>query len=214
MATYTNNINSNTLSYTPGSGQLNHIFKNNFYDVPPLPVWSFSIDIVPNSDGLIYGENSVSMCETIAKAITKINIPERSVSSVRTNFLGISQIIPTRAQNSYDNITLEFAENENMVISNLLEDLFSTVYNTRYPESENISYRSTDSFYQFDLIIKIYKQNHCHTFDDVEHNKPVFIYKCNRCCILNISSLDLNYNDDDSVINRSMTVCCQWLVKE
>ena len=88
MATYTNNINSNTLSYTPGSGQLNHIFKNNFYDVPPLPVWSFSIDIVPNSDGLIYGENSVSMCETIAKAITKINIPERSVSSVRTNFMG------------------------------------------------------------------------------------------------------------------------------
>lgn len=139
---------------------VNHIFGNSYYNSKPVPKWSFSIDFIPTI-GLVnsLGETSYDVSKLLTKSVIRTTLPQRTMTSVVSNFKGASIELPARAVTA-GTLNMTFAENESFVVANALDSL--------------LEYAASDAFKEFDnsnTFITYAQRAYANMVDTVEPEK-------------------------------------------
>ncbi len=116
---------------------INHIFNNKFYNIPPVPHWAYSVDFIPTLQftNAHKGMTSYDVAVLLTKSVLTVKLPQREMSSVTSNYKGVSIELPGRAT-TCGSLDFTFAENESFIVSDVLEQL--------------LKYARQDLFYEFD----------------------------------------------------------------
>lgn len=121
----TNNTIDDISSYIEAMSnepQINHIFSNTFYNIPPVPEWAFSVDFIPCTKTITEFVN-LDELKLLTRAIQTITANEKSVNIQKLNYLGLSHPFFTKMQQTHGDLNITFAENEEYQVTRLLVKL-------------------------------------------------------------------------------------------
>ena len=89
---------------------MNSIFANSFYNVSPIPVWAYSINI----------ENSNYSFDIMNSSVVKVEIPEIKVNTIQKFYKGISFNLPVRKINN-GSFNITFNDNKSLDLRTQLD---------------------------------------------------------------------------------------------
>lgn len=178
---------------------LNSIWKNDFYNTPPLPTWSYEIDFTGFGD---FKSSSI-----LNKAIVSVPFPKREISIVKTYYAGIESNHTGRVQNTGE-VSITFSEDNNLTVTNILENIFSdSSSNDKYFTNEG-GYVSNPRWNKIgkNIRIKMLKPNidgyiETENLDNVI--KEVVLY---NCILIGIQESNLSYNDKENTIEKTVRI--------
>lgn len=161
---------------------MNSIFANSFYNVSPIPVWAYSINI----------ENSNYSFDIMNSSVVKVEIPEIKVNTIQKFYKGISFNLPVRKINN-GSFNITFNDNKSLDLRTQLDILFRE--NFKKDLNEDRTYRNEES--KTNIIIKIYRNGNTNTEYD---GNLIWTITFKDCYLESISSQDMDYANDSEVV--------------
>lgn len=163
-----------------------NIFKNSFYNSDPMPTWSWEIyfDTPLAASGYL---------DDVCKAVQDVKIPGFKVETLDIYFAGFKKGYQAKPTMN-GQLTIKFADDENLAVRKVLETLFSLNFN---PDAGKITVKTDfEKSFTFNLIVKML---------DPISGSIIGVCKYYDCFIQAISDLNLDYKGND-MIDISATI--------
>lgn len=182
---------------------INSIWNNNFYDVAPVPKWSFEMDF---TQLFINEDNQKDFGPLLNKSVISCSIPERAIQTIPVYYAGVEGKLPGRVNNSGD-LTVKFNENMNFRVTKALEELFHAESSCDAYFKGNGGYSFNKSFNKTDRIIRMIILNPKVIYQldpENDRNSPLIVHFQN-CWLSKIEAEDMSYESDTDTIVRTAT---------
>lgn len=194
---------------------IHSIWDNDFYNKPPVPLWSFEMDFTQlfknqkttDSDGNEIPDNTYAII--LAKAVVSCSWPERNMTSIPVYYAGVQGKLPGRVDNSGD-LEIKFNENTTFQVTKILEELFHAESSCDAYFEDKGGYSFNKTFTKVGRTIRMIILNPSFMYNvnpvgDRERKDAPVIIEFHNCWVTKLGAVEMSYENDSEVITKSAT---------